>query len=65
MSKTSSKAKDKYNAKAYDNFTLRLPKGEKAELQNYVAKRGESLNGFIKRAIKHELERDKAEQGNA
>jgi len=64
MGKTSSQVKDRYNAKAYDNVTLRLPKGEKEELQAHATERGESLNGFINRAIHETVERDAQGSGS-
>jgi predicted HicB family RNase H-like nuclease len=48
----------KYNAKAYDQIPIRVPKGRKVEIQNHVEKQGESLNGFINRAINETIERD-------
>ena len=56
MSKTSSAVKDRYNNKAYDNVRLRLYKGQKEFLQSHAAGRGESLNAWINRAIKKQLE---------
>lgn len=58
MGKASTKAQNKYIAKAYDRVNLTLPKGRKAELQAYAEQRGESLNGFIGRAIEEQLTRD-------
>ena len=52
ISEARRKANERYNAKAYDEIKVRVPKGHKAELQN------ESLNGFINRAIDAQLERD-------
>ena len=52
------KANEKYNAKAYDEIKVRVPKGRKAELQAHAEKRGESLNGFIGRAIEEQVKRD-------
>ena len=51
MGKTSSQVKDKYNAKAYDDIRLRVPKGQKEVIQAFAESQGESLNGFINRAI--------------
>jgi len=60
MGKSSTAAKDRYNAKAYDDIRLRVPKGEKEILQAHVATTDdESLNGFIIRAIHETMERDK------
>lgn len=60
MGKTSSKAVNKYVAKAYDRFSVFTPKGEKDKLRAHAEARGESLNGFINRAIREALERDNA-----
>ena len=51
MGKTSNYSKDKYNAKAYDDIRLRVPKGQKEEIQAFAEANGESLNGFINRLI--------------
>ena len=60
MGKSATAAKDRYNAKSYDDIRLRVPKGEKEVLQAHVATTGdESLNGFIIRAIREPMERDK------
>lgn len=58
MGKTSSASKDKYNAKAYDEIKVRVFKGEKATIQDHAAAQGESVNGFIQRAIKNQMEAD-------
>ena len=57
-SKAQQKATNKYIAKAYDRVNLTLPKGRKAELQAHAEQRGESLNGFIGRAIDEAVARD-------
>ena len=58
MGKTSSAVKNKYNAKAYDQIPLRVKKGEREIIRAFAEKRGESLNGFISRIIKQEMERE-------
>lgn len=60
MGKTSNAAKDRYNAKAYDDIRLRVPKGEKARIQAYADAHGESVNALIWRLIQQEMERDSA-----
>lgn len=42
-----------------DSVLIRIPKGRKAELQAHAEQQGESLNGFVKRAIDETIERDK------
>lgn len=61
MSKTSSAVKDRYNAKAYDEIKVRVGKGQKQLLQDHAESRGESLNGFVNRAIQETLSRDLCE----
>lgn len=58
MGKTSSAVKDRWNAKAYDEIKVRVPKGQKAVIQEHAASQEESVNGFIQRAIKETMERD-------
>lgn len=60
MGRTSSAVKDKWNAKAYDEIKIRVPKGEKENVQAHAASRGESTNAFITRAIAAQMERDRA-----
>ena len=60
-SKAQQKATNKYIAKTYDRVNLTLPKGRKTELQAHAAQRGESLNGFIGRAIDEQNKRDNGE----
>ena len=54
------RAKNKYNAKAYDRIALQVKKGRKDIIQAHAENRGESLNGFINKAIDEKMERDKA-----
>ena len=58
-SEAAKKAKAKYALKAYDRLEITVKKGRKAELQAHAAERGESLNGFVNRAIAETEERDK------
>lgn len=61
ISKAQQKAVDRYNAKTYDNITLRVKKGKKEEIQAHADARGESINSFINRAIDETMERDSEE----
>lgn len=47
MGKTSSKVKDRYNAKAYDEIKIRVPKGRKTTVEALANERGESVNGMV------------------
>lgn len=66
MGKTSSAVKDRYNAKAYDEIKVRVDKGKKDVIKNHADTHGESVNGFINRAIEEAMERDsnKAHRGS-
>lgn len=51
VSKAQKAATAKYEAKVYDKVLVRMPKGRKDEIQTFAAQTGESVNGFINRAI--------------
>lgn len=53
------RAKNKYNAKAYDRIALQVKKGRKDIIKAHAENRGESLNGFINKAIDEKMEHDK------
>ena len=57
-SKAQQTAQNKWISKNYDRVNLTLPKGRKADLQLHAEQRGESLNGFIGRAIEEQVKRD-------
>ena len=54
------RAKNKYNAKAYDSLRIVVKKGRKDIIKAHAEQRGESLNGFVNRAIDEAMERDAA-----
>lgn len=60
--KASAASKNAWNAKAYDRINLTVAKGQKETIQAHAADQGESVNGFINRAIGETMERDKASQ---
>ena len=62
VSKAQQKAVAKYEAKVYDKTLIRLPNGRLYDIQAHAAAQGESVNGFINRAIDHEMERDGLER---
>ena len=59
MGKASTKAQNKYIAKAYDRINLTVPKGDKDRIKEHAEAQGESVNGFINRAINQTMEQDK------
>ena len=62
MGKTSSKVKDKYNAKTYDELKVRVHKGDKDKIKAHAESQGESVNGFINRAIDETMQRDRQKE---
>ena len=46
-----------YNAKAYDNLTIRVKKGKKKAIEEYAKEQGQSINGFVNEAIDEKMER--------
>lgn len=59
MGKASTRAHNKYIAKAYDRINLTVPKGKKDTIQAHAETQGESVNGFINRAIDHQISCDR------
>lgn len=57
--KTSAKSKNTWIAKTYDRINLTVVKGKKYTIQAHADSTGESVNGFINRAIDEAMERDK------
>lgn len=58
ISKAQQKAVHKYVKENYDRIELALKKGRKAEIKAHAEAHGESVNGFIGRAIDETMERD-------
>lgn len=55
VGRTSSAVKNRYNAKAYDQLPIRVPKGKKAAIDAYAKERGESVNGLVNNALREML----------
>ena len=53
--KTSSAAKNRYNAKAYDQIPLRVKKGQKEIIQKRAEQLDKSVNGYITDLIEDDL----------
>lgn len=58
ISESQRKAVAKYNAKSYDEIKIRVYKGEKEKIKSHAESNGESLNGFVNRAIDETMRRD-------
>lgn len=50
--------KNKWQKENVDRVNLTLPKGDKAKIKAHGEQRGESVNGFIGRAISETMTRD-------
>lgn len=59
ISKARHKANEKWNAKAYDEIKVRVPKGQKEVIQAAAERAGESVNAYINMAIAERMEREK------
>lgn len=62
MAERKAKWQNDYIARTYDRVNLTMPKGRKEIVQAHAEARGESVNGFINRAISEAIERDNAAQ---
>ena len=60
VSKAQQRATNKYKKTNYDRLELVVPKGQKDAIKAHAEARGESVNGFVSRAISEAMERDKA-----
>lgn len=63
--KAQQRAVSKYMKENYDEIKVRVEKGQKDIIKAHSEARGESVNGFIGRAISETIERDKAASGAA
>ena len=53
------RARDKWLNEKVETINVRVPKGKKTVIQDYASAHGESVNGFINRAIDEAMARDK------
>lgn len=57
------KSAKKWDAANLDRLSLALPKGSKEIIKAHAAARGESVNGFVGRAITETMDRDNGKAG--
>lgn len=50
--------KNKWQAENCERISLIVPKGKKERIKAHAAANGESLNGFVNRAIEETIDRD-------
>lgn len=58
-SKAQQRAVNKYMKENYDEIKVRVMKGQKEIIQAHAEAQGESVNGFINRAISETMAQDK------
>lgn len=59
VSKSQQRAVNKYVKENYDRILLTMLKGQKDIIKSHADEHGESVNGFINRAINETMARDK------
>ena len=58
VSKKQQASVHKYVREHYDRISVTVPQGKKDAIRDHAKGRGESVNGFINRAISETMERD-------
>ena len=58
VSEAQKRAAEKYTKSHYDEIKVRVPKGQKEQIKAHAAGTGESVSGFINRAITETMSRD-------
>lgn len=59
VSKANQRAVNKYKKNNYDRIEITVPKGQRGVFQAHAAALGESVNGFINRAIDNQISQDR------
>ena len=63
MGTTSSKVRNRWNAKHYDRISITIPKGWGDRLREFCVSKGGTVNGIVTERIKKELQEFKKEEG--
>lgn len=58
VSKAQQKAVNKYVKNNYDRINVTFPKGQKEVITATAEAAGESVNGYIKKAVEQRMQRD-------
>ena len=58
MTDAQKRARDKYLNEKVEDVKFRVPKGKKELIREHAAKRGESVNAFLARAVEETIRRD-------
>ena len=69
MTKTSARAKNRWNEKAYDRMNVMVPKGRKRDIAVYAQGHEQSVNGLVNDAVRQYIGMDetqwKAKEGDS
>ena len=57
-SQAQNRATQKYIRENYDSVVIRMPKGRKDKIRDFAKENGESMNGFVNRAIDETIARE-------
>jgi predicted HicB family RNase H-like nuclease len=63
VSEAQRRANAKHDKENYEYCTVKVRKGKRAEVREHAQLRGESINGFINRAIDEAIARDNESDG--
>lgn len=55
MTKTSNAAKDRWNAKTYDDLRIRIPKGRKNDVEAYAKHMNVSVNSLVNNFLRQAI----------
>ena len=61
-SEAQKRATAKWQKERVEEIKFRVPKGQKAVIQEHAAQQGESVNAFLSRAVEETMARDGQEQ---
>lgn len=53
--KSSTRAKNKYNAANYDSLRIVVPKGRKAEIEAFALAQKDSVNGLVNKLLREAM----------
>ena len=56
MGKTSNAVKDRWNSKVYDDLRVRVPKGQKEQIEALARERKQTVNGLIGSLLQREMQ---------
>lgn len=59
--KSSTRAKNKYNANNYDSLRIVVPKGRKTEIEAFAASQEESVNGLVNKLLRQAMSKSEEE----